>query len=105
MAWLRTWLLLALVAWPVGIVVLAVHAAVGHGLVAELTGGRFLALYLSPAASDADVSVAPGAARLVVLGAAAPLTAGLGLLAWRGTRRSTRFVPRAAGWYFGLGAI
>ncbi len=105
MAWLRTWFLLALTAWPVGMLVLAVHAAIGHGLVAELTGGRFLSLYVSPAAADAGFFAPPGARRLVVIGAAAPVTAAVGLLAWRGTRRSTHFVPRVAGWYFGLGAI
>lgn len=105
MSWLRTWVTLAATAWPVGILALAVHAAIGHGLVAELTGGRFLSLFVSPAAVDAEFYAAPGARRLIALGAAAPLTATAGLLLWRGTRRSPRFVPRVAGWYAGLGAI
>ncbi|HUD72387.1 MAG TPA: hypothetical protein VMQ62_10535 [Dongiaceae bacterium] len=104
-AWLRTWFLLALTAWPVGMLVLAVHAALGHGLVAELTGGRLLSIYVSPAAAEAVFFAPPGARRLVAVGAAAPLTAAVGLLTWRATRRSTHFVPRVAGWYSGLGAI
>lgn len=102
---LRTWIALAATAWPVGILTLAVHAVIGHGLVAELTGGRFLSLFVSPVAVDAEFYAAPGARRLIALGAAAPLTATAGLLLWRGTRRSQRFVPRVAGWYAGLGAI
>ena len=105
MAWLRSWFLFAAAAWPVGMLVLALHAAVGHGLVGECSGGRFLSLYLSPAAGDARFFAPSDTRRLVVLGAAAPLTTLVGLLGWRLTRRSRQFVPRVAGWYFGLGAL
>jgi len=104
-SWLRTWVLFAATAWPVGILLRTVHEVIGHGLIAEAIGGRFLSFYLSPVRGFAEFNTAPGVATLLALGAATPLTSGLGLLAWAATRRSERFVPRVAGWYCLLGAL
>ncbi|HKQ98828.1 MAG TPA: hypothetical protein VJV75_13200, partial [Candidatus Polarisedimenticolia bacterium] len=104
-SWLRTWLLFVALGYPAGFLILLVHEAIGHGVVAELLGGRFLSLYLSPAVGWADFFAPSGARSLAALGTAAPLAALVGLAIWTRTRRSQDLLPRVAGWYFGLAGV